>query len=215
MPNDRQPTLSALVRRGIFDENTIFRMAISMCPAIAVTGMVKNALLMGCAVLAVQVVANVTISLIRRHIHPRIRLPIFMVIVAGCVTAVDMLLKAFAPAIYKQIGLYIQLIVAFASILAGLETFASRNGLLRAAFDGVGRGLGFLLALTLIGAVREFLGKGSFYGMHLIPPALPIAQLPAGGFLTVGLLMGLFFWLGTQRRKRSPDRVAPAGGPLR
>jgi electron transport complex protein RnfE len=116
-----------LVKRNMFDENTIFRMAISLCPAIAVTSTVTNAFLMGVAVLGVQTAVNVSISMARRFIVPQIRLPLFMLIISGWVSIVDLLMAAFAPGPYAQFGLYIQLIVAFASILAGAETFASKN----------------------------------------------------------------------------------------
>ncbi len=150
-----------LVLRGLIQENTIFRQAISLCPAIAVTSSVANGFMMGIAVLFVQVMVNVTVSSIRSFIHPRIRLPIFMLISSGWVTITDLCTAAFAPEIYATLGLYIQLIVAFASILAAAESFASKNGPVASFFDGVGRGTGFTIALVVISAVRELLGKGT------------------------------------------------------
>jgi electron transport complex protein RnfE len=186
-----------LVLRGLIQENTIFRQAISLCPAIAVTSTVRNGFMMGAAVLFVQTMVNVTVSVIRRFIHPRIRLPIFALVIAGWVTITDLCIAAFAPDVHAQIGLYIQLIVAFASILAGAEVFASKNGVIPSFFDGIGRGSGFLLALVFISAVREILGKGTILGLPILAGNKPllIMVLPAGGFITAGILMALFNYL--------------------
>ncbi|MCX8027120.1 MAG: electron transport complex subunit E [Thermodesulfovibrionales bacterium] len=185
-----------LVLNGIVKENTIFKLALSLCPAIAVTSSLRNGVLMGVAVLFVQVMVNMTISLMRNFIHPRIRLPIFMLVISGWVTVTDMTMAAFAPDAYKQMGLYIQLIVAFASILARAEMFASKNNVVPSMFDGLGMGLGFLFALTVISFFRELLGKGAIWGMPIIDAKpLLIMVLPAGGFFAVGILMGLFNWL--------------------
>lgn len=193
-----------LIRRGIIDENTIFRLVISLCPAIAVTASLKNGVLMGTAVLFVQTMANVTTSSIRSFVHPKIRLPIFMLIISGWVTITDMVMAAFAREVYKQMGLYIQLIVAFASILAGIEMFASKNSVIDSFFDGIGRGAGFLVALVFIGLFREFLGKGTIWGVNILSAKpLLIAILPAGGFLAVGLLMGLFNWFDDKFLKKT------------
>jgi Na+-translocating ferredoxin:NAD+ oxidoreductase subunit E len=193
-----------LVRRGIIDENTIFRLAISLCPAIAVTSTLRNGILMGVAVMFVQVMVNLTVASMKPFIHARIRLPIFMLVISGWVTITDMCMAAFAPEAYKQMGLYIQLIVAFASILAGAEMFASKNTIVKSFFDGLGRGAGFLVALAIISAFRELLGKGSLFGVALLGGARPllIMILPAGGFLSVGLLMGLFNWVDVRYLKR-------------
>jgi len=193
-----------LVRRGIVDENTIFKMAISLCPAIAVTSSLINGFLMGTAVLFVQVMVNVTISSIRKFVHPRIRLPIFMLVASGWVSITDMSMAAFAQEAYKQMGLYIQLIVAFASILAGAEMFASKNNVVASFFDGIGRGSGFLVALVVISSFREFLGKGTIGGLTILhAKPLLIMVLPAGGFLSVGLLMALFNWANTKYAKKT------------
>jgi electron transport complex protein RnfE len=194
-----------LLIRGLIQENTIFRQAISLCPAIAVTSNLRNGLMMGLAVMFVQAMVNVTVASIRKFIHPRIRLPIFMLVISGWVTIVDMFMSAFVPEVEAQIGLYIQLIVAFASILAGAETFASKNKPVAAFFDGIGRGAGFLIALAFISAVREILGKGSLLGMPILAGSKPllIMVLPAGGFITAGVLMALFNFLDSKYRKKS------------
>jgi len=185
-----------LIKNGIIKENTIFRLVISLCPAIAVTNSVRNGFLLGVAVLFVQSMVNATVALLRNFIHPRIRIPIFMLIISGWVTFVDMIMAAYARAAYKEIGLYIQIIVAFASILARAEMFASKNRPLPAFFDGLGSGLGFMVALILISFFRELLGKGSVAGIPIVhaKPML-IMILPTGGFLVVGLLMGFFNWI--------------------
>jgi len=188
-----------LIKNGIFKDNTIFKLALSLCPSIAVTNNLRNGVLMGVAVLFVQIMVNITISLMRHLIHPRIRLPIFMLVISGWVTVTDMTMAAFAPEAYKQMGLYIQLIVAFASILARAEMFASKNKIMPSMFDGVGMGLGFLLALTIISFFRELLGKGSLWGFEIIQAnPLLIMVLPAGGFFAVGILMGFFNWLSAR-----------------
>src|SRR5208283_3681792 len=192
-----------LIKNGIIKDNTIFKLALSLCPSIAVTNKLKNGVLMGLAVLFVQVMVNMTISLMRKGIHPKVRLPIFMLVISGWVTITDMSMAAFAPDVYKQMGLYVQLIVAFASILVGIEMFASKQKIVASFIDGVGRGLGFLVALVIISFFRELLGKGSLWGYHVVnaKPFL-ILVLPAGGFFAVGLLMGFFNWMGTWRAKR-------------
>ncbi len=189
-----------LIKNGIFQENTIFKLALSLCPSIAVTNNLRNGVLMGVAVLFVQVMVNMTISLMRDFIHPRIRLPIFMLVISGWVTVTDMTMAAFAPEAYKQMGLYIQLIVAFASILARAEMFASKHKIVPSMFDGIGMGLGFLFALTVISFFRELLGKGTLWGYPVINAKLLLVMiLPAGGFFAVGILMGFFNWVSMKR----------------
>jgi electron transport complex protein RnfE len=185
-----------LIKNGIFGENTIFRMAISLCPSIAVTNGLKNGVSLGVAVVFVQTMVNVTVSLLRNFIHPKIRIPIFMLIIAGYVTIIDLLMATYARPVYKEIGLYIQIIVAFASIFARAEVFASKNRVWSSFCDGFGMGIGFLLAMIVISFFRELLGKGELFGYSLIAGnPLLIMILPAGGFLAVGLLMGFFNWV--------------------
>jgi len=185
-----------LIKTGIFEKNTIFRMAISLCPSIAVTNSLKNGFFMGISVLFVQVMVNISISMIRGFINPKIRFPIFMLVIAGYVSIIDMTMAAFAREAYRQIGLYIQLIVAFASILARAETFASKNRFIPSMTDGIGMGIGFLLAMIIISFFRELLGKGALWGFPIVGGRpLLIAILPAGGFFAVGLLMGFFNWV--------------------
>lgn len=208
------PGARQLILNGIFAENPVFRLALSLCPAVAVTTTVLNGVLLGVAVLAVQVLSSVTVALGRGFIHPRVRIPVYTVIIAVWVSAIDMTLQAFTPALYAQVGLYVKLIVAFAIIISRLEVFASRQPLVPTFYDGLGMGLGFLIALVTIGAFRELLGSGSFAGIPLAPrkPLLFFA-LPAGGFFSIGLLMAFFNWV--ERRRRGAGAVRPtraAGG---
>ena len=200
----KQSTNWELVKNGIFGENTIFRMAISLCPTIAVTTGMRNSFYMGIAVVFVQIMVNITVSLLRKIIHPRIRIPIFMLIIAGWVSVVDMTMAAFARPAYREIGLYIQLIVAFASIFARAEVFAGKNKIVPSFFDGLGMGLGFLVALLLLGFFRELLGKGSLWGIPIVDtrPIL-IMIMPTGGFFAVGILMAFFNWIeGAYKRRK-------------
>jgi Na+-translocating ferredoxin:NAD+ oxidoreductase subunit E len=187
------PPARQLVLNGIFTENPVFRLALSLCPAVAVTTTVLNGLILGVAVLLVQVLSSATVALARGAIHPSVRIPIYTIIIAVWVSAIDMLLAAFVPALYAQVGLYVKLIVAFAIIISRLEVFASRYPLIPSLWDATGMGLGFLLALVAIGALRELLGAGAIAGVRLAPakPLLFFA-LPAGGFFSIALFMALF-----------------------
>lgn len=200
--------LKELFLNGIIKENTIFKLALSLCPSIAVTNNLKNGIFMGVAVLFVQVMVNITISLMRKIIEPKVRLPIFMLVISGWVTVTQLMMAAFAPEVYSKVGLYIALIVAFASILARAEMFASKNTVVPSMVDGLGMGAGFLFALTVISFFRELVGKGTltvptgmatqqvFTLMNTKPVLLMV--LPAGGFLAVGILMALFNWINAR-----------------
>ncbi len=185
-----------LILNGIFSENPVFRLALSLCPAVAVTTSVKNGFLMGVAVLFVMTMVNITVSLFRNFINPKVRIPAYILIIATYVSMTDMVMSAYSRTAYKEMGLYIQLIVVFAIIISRAELFASKNKVIPSAVDGFGMGLGFLAALVLVGAVRELLGKGSFAGINLVgTKPLLIMILPTGGFFVIGLLMGLFNWI--------------------
>jgi electron transport complex protein RnfE len=203
----RPPNARELILNGIFAENPVFRLALSLCPAVAVTTTVMNGLVLGVAVLLVQVLSSLTVALARGRIHPRIRIPVYTLIIAVWVSAIDMLLSGFVPALYAQVGLYVKLIVAFAIIISRLEVFASRQPLVPSFYDALGMGLGFLLALVSIGAMRELLGNGSLAGVPLVAskPLLFFA-LPAGGFFSITLLMALFNVI--ERRVESRRRLA-------
>ena len=208
-------SLKDLFLNGIIKENTIFKLALSLCPSIAVTNNLKNGIFMGLAVLFVQTMVNLTISLMRKIIQPKVRLPIFMLVISGWVTITQMMMAAFVPDVYAKVGLYIALFVAFASILARAEMFASKNSIVPSMVDGLGMGVGFLFALTVISFFRELVGKGTLTvptglaTQHVFTfintkPVL-IMVLPAGGFLAVGILMAAFNWIDSRYRKSAPS----------
>jgi electron transport complex protein RnfE len=185
-----------IFKNGIFGENPVFRLALSLCPAVAVTSGVKNGFLMGVAVLFVMTMVNATVSLLRKFISPKVRIPSYMFIIATWVTVTDQVMAAYQRAVYKDMGLYIMLIVAFAIVLSRAEMFASRNKFLPSVVDGASMGLGFLLALVLLGIFREFLGKGSLWGHQILgSKPLLIMILPTGGFFAMGLMMGFLNWI--------------------
>lgn len=187
--------LAKIFKNGLINENPTFVQVIGMCPTLAVTTSAINGLGMGLSTTLVLICSNVAISLMRKIIPDKIRIPSFVVVIATFVTIVGMLLKAYVPALDKALGLYIPLIVVNCLILARAEGFASKNGATKSAIDGLGMGLGFSIALTVLGAVREILGGGSLFGMSLFgayfQPAL-LFILPPGAFLTLGFLMAGF-----------------------
>lgn len=198
-----------LIVNGLLAENPVFRLALSMCPAVAVTTNIKNGFLLGSAVVFVQVMSNLTVSLFRNFIHPRVRVVIFTTIIALWVSVTDMVMAAYVPDLYEQVALYIKLIVVFAIIISRLELFASNNPLVPSFFDGVGMGLGFMMGLLIIGAVRELLGSGQLLGITILPvKPLLIMILPAGGFFVIGFLMALFNYL----LKKYGGVAGPAAG---
>jgi electron transport complex protein RnfE len=196
-----QVNYGTIIKNGIFGENPVFRLALSLCPAVAVTSGVKNGFLMGVAVFFVMTMVGGTVSLLRNFISPKVRIPAYMFIIATWVTVTDLVMAAFARDVYKQMGLYIMLIVAFAIVLSRAEMFASKNKLLPSLVDGAAMGMGFLLALVLLGIFREFLGKGSLWGYQIIfsdgkaVKPLLIMILPTGGFFAMGLMMGWLNWI--------------------
>ena len=204
------PPLHRLLLNGILSENPVFRLALSLCPAVAVTTTVWNGIILGVAVLLVQVLSSSTVALLHGRIHPRVRIPAYTIIIAVWVSAIDMALAAFAPVLYAQVGLYVKLIVAFAIIISRLEMFASRHPLVPSFFDGLGMGLGFLFALVAIALVRELLGAGAILGFRVLPqrPLLFFA-LPAGGFFSIALFMALF---NAIERRRGGGAKRPAAG---
>jgi len=180
---------------GLFKENPTFRLVLGTCPTLAVTTAVFNGIGMGIAAAAVLIGSNLIISLIKKIVPNEVRIPIYVVVIATFVTVVQMLIQAFSPELDKQLGIFIPLIVVNCIILARAESFAAKNPPLNSIMDGIGMGLGFTVALTVISAVREVLGAGTFFGMQLFgagfEPAL-IMILPPGGFLVFGLSIAAF-----------------------
>ena len=180
------------IKNGIITENPTFMQLLGMCPTLAVTTALSNGIGMGLSVTFVLTLSNILISLLRKIIPQKIRIAAYVVIIATFVTIVDLVLKAYIPALSNSLGLFIPLIVVNCIILARAEAFASKNGVLKSAADGIGMGLGFTIALSIISAIREILGAGTIlgYSVGITSPAT-IMLLPPGGFLTLGILLGI------------------------
>lgn len=179
--------------KGLFDENPIFILSLSLCPALAVTTTVTNGLTMGLSVLFVITVNNVVVSLTRKLVNPKVRVPVYITSIATIVTVVQLLLQAYFPLLYKSLGIYLALIVVFAIILARAEVFASKNKIIPSFFDGLGMGCGFTIAMLSIAVIRELLGNGTILGYAVLGswynPAL-IMILPPGAFILIGYMIG-------------------------
>ena len=181
------------VLNGILRENPVFALVLGMCPTLATTTSAINGMSMGLATTFVLICSNVVISLLKNLIPDKVRIPAFIVVIATFVTMVQLLMQAYLPAIYEVLGLFIPLIVVNCIVLGRAEAFAAKNTVGLSALDGLGMGLGFSLALTLIGAVRELLGTGSLFGMNLYSETygMLIFVLAPGAFIVLGYLMAL------------------------
>ena len=190
--------------KGIYKENPVFRLALGLCPTLAVSNSVQNAVGMGAAATFVLLCSNVIISLIRKGVPKKIRIPIYIVVIATFVTVVDLVMAGFAPALHKSLGIFVPLIVVNCIILGRAEAFAGKNGVFYSFLDGLGMGIGFTFALTIIGVVRELLGDGKLWGIPMFgsnfEPVL-LFILPPGAFLTLGLFLGLFNWLDLRAKR--------------
>lgn len=178
---------------GIVSENPTFVQLLGMCPTLATTTSALNGLMMGLTVICVLTLSNMLISLLRRFIPSQVRIASYIVVISGVVTAIQLLLKAYLPAIDKSLGLFIPLIVVNCIILARAEAYASKNGVLPSILDGFFMGVGFTFALTLLGMIRELLGAGTLFGADVLlrfgyTPMLLFIQ-PAGAFITLGFLI--------------------------
>ena len=193
-----------LVLKGLVKENPTFVLVLGMCPTLGTTTSAENGFGMGVATMAVLVMSNLVISLVKNFIPDKVRIPSFIVIIASFVTIIEMLMKAYVPSLYASLGLFIPLIVVNCIILGRAEAFASKNSAFDSVLDGVGIGLGFTLSLTLIGMVREFLGNGAVFGHSLGLSYVDAASgsemsympllfiLAPGAFLVLGYMMALF-----------------------
>ena len=182
-----------IITKGILKENPTFVLILGMCPTLGVTSSAINGMGMGVATMAVLIMSNIVISLIKSLIPDKVRIPAFIVVIASFVTIIEMLMQAYLPSLYSALGVVIPLIVVNCIILGRAEAFASKNGVVDSALDGIGIGLGFTLSLTVIGAVREVLGAGSIFGYTFADGVMPLLFILApGGFLVLGYLMVLF-----------------------
>ncbi len=192
-----------LVANGILAENPIFKLALSMCPAVGISTTVMNGFMLGVAVLFVQVFSSVTISVFKDYIHPRIRIPTYTLTIATWVTVIDLSLAAALPEAYAKMGIFVKIIVAFAIITMRLEMFACKEKVSSSFWDGLGMGLGFLVGMVVIGFVRELLGSGAILGYDVLGfKPLLFFILPSAGFFVVGLMMAFFNYI-EDRYKRS------------
>ena len=182
-----------ILTNGIIKENPTFVLLLGMCPTLATTTSSINGMSMGLATMFVLICSNIVISLIKNLTPDKVRIPVFVVVIASFVTILQMCLKAYLPEINTSLGLFIPLIVVNCIILGRAEAFACKNGPLASLFDGVGIGLGFTLGLTLLGTVRELLGAGSVFGLPLLPETCNILLfiLPPGAFISLGYLIAI------------------------
>lgn len=182
--------------RGLVKENAVLVLMIGLCPALAVSGTVRDGFGMGIAATFVLLCSNIIISLFRRNIPNEVRIPIFILVISTFVTMIDYMMQAFQPDLYRALGVFVPLIVVNCMILGRAEAFASKNSIITSALDGLGVGLGFTLALTIMGAIREMLGNGTFLGMVVFgesfkkSPVIFMIMSP-GAFLVIGVLKAL------------------------
>ena len=181
------------ILNGIVKENPTFVLLLGMCPTLATTSSAANGMGMGIATMFVLICSNVFISLLKNLIPDGVRIPCYIVVIASFVTVLQMLMQAYVPDLYKTLGIFIPLIVVNCIILGRAEAFAAKNNVLASLCDGIGIGLGFTIALTLLGLIREFLGKGSLFGYAVLPAStnMLVFVLAPGAFITLGLLIAI------------------------
>ena len=190
----KQNTPAERLYNGIIRENPTFVLMLGMCPTLAVTTSAINGVGMGLSTCAVLMMSNLIISLLRKFIPDRVRMPAYIVVVASFVTVVELLMQAYVRSVYTALGLYIPLIVVNCIILGRAESYAGKNPPIASFFDGLGMGLGFTLALTIIGAVRELLGSGEIFGIHVMPEGfepVSIMVMAPGAFFVLSVLTAL------------------------
>lgn len=200
--------------RGVWRENPVFVMLLGMCPVLAVTNSVVNALAMGLATTFVLLCSSAMVSLLRRHIPKEVRIASYIVIIATFVTVVDYLIQAISLEIYHALGAFIQLIVANCMILGRAESYASRHRLSKTLINSLGMGAGFTLALLCLGSVRELLGAGTLLGIPIFGPSFEpwvIMLLPPGGFFVLGAWLLLFAWLKERKQRQIAEPQALGG----
>lgn len=192
--------------KGIYKENPVFRLALGLCPTLAVSTSVENGIGMGAAATFVLIGSNVVISLLRKFIPARVRIPCFIIVIASFVTIVELVMGAYLPELSKALGIFIPLIVVNCIIMARAEAYAAKKGVWHSILDAIGMGIGFTLALLLIGTIRETLGDGKFFGYMVFGPnyqPVLLMLLAPGGFITMGLLMGYFNLLDAKMKKKA------------
>ena len=193
MMEDRKMSKLSLITKGFVKDNPTFVLVLGMCPTLATTTSAMNGLEMGLATMFVLILSNIVISLVAPVVPDKVRIPVYIVIIATFVTVLQFLMQAFVPAVYETLGLFIPLIVVNCIVLGRAEAFANKNGVVDSALDGLGIGIGFTMSLTVIGIIREILGNGSVFGWKFIAGDGILAFVMApGAFLVLGYLMVLF-----------------------
>ena len=189
---------------GLIKENPVLVLMLGMCPALAVSTQASNGIGMGLSTLAVLVLSNFVISCLRKVIPDQVRLPAYIVIVASLVTVTELLIEAYLPSLYKALGIYIPLIVVNCIILGRAEAYANKHTPLLSVMDGIGMGLGFTIALTVAGMIRELLGAGTVFGVRLLPESfgMTIFIQPPGAFLVFALIIAVMNAIGIKTRQR-------------
>lgn len=200
------------LKNGLLTENPIFVQVLAMCPTLAVTTSVENALGMGIAATVVLIFSNAMISALRKFIPDKIRIPAYIVVIASFVTMIDMLIQGYLPSLYASLGIFIPLIVVNCVILGRAEAYASKNPIIPSIFDGIGMGLGFTLGLFLIASFREILGAGKFLGIRVLPEAFKPASimiLAPGAFFTLGSLVIILNYVKIKKSSKTGEEFKP------
>ncbi len=200
--------------KGLIKENPTLVTLLGMCPTLAITTMASNAIGMGAAATFVLICSNVVISLLKKVIPPQVRLPSYIVIIAGFVTLVGFVLQAYVPPVYDALGIYLPLITVNCIILGRAEMFASKNNVAASALDGAGMGIGFTLALLAVGSIREIFGGGTWFGIQICPDfiqPMTIFILPAGGFFVLGCVIALVNKISNREPKKAVGCAACGG----
>lgn len=197
-------SLGKVFSDGIFKNNPVFVQLVGMCSVLGVSSTMQNAIGMGLSVIFVIVMSNLVVSLLRNFIKDEIRIPAFIVIIAGFVTIVQLVLRAYVPSLYKSLGIFIPLIVVNCVILARAEGFASKNGPIASIVDGLSQGLGYTLAISVLAFVRELLGAGTVFGKTIIPAEYTIGflQQPVSSFIVLGLLFAAYAAYNNKKERK-------------
>lgn len=225
----KNPSKIKILTNGILNENPVLRLVLGTCPTLAVTTMASNGIGMGLAATFVLLCSNIVISALRKIIPDQVRIPCYITVIAGFVSVVQMLVKAFVPALDSALGVYLPLIVVNCIILGRAEMFASKNGVVDSALDGIGMGIGFTITLTIMGTIREILGSGTWMSgldglVTSLPEGFAIQVLPTsidpftimtsapGGFFVFGVMMAAATWLTTRPKKAASASAETAEG---
>lgn len=199
---DNKKSRLNILTNGFIKENPVLVLVLGTCPTLAVTTSVVNGIGMGVSAMAVLICSNIVISMLRNIIPDKVRIPCYIVVIAGFVTVVQLLLQAYVPALYASLGLFIPLIVVNCIILGRAEMFANKNSVLNSALDGVGMGIGFTFALFLMGSMRELLGNGTWFGIHVFDkfiPGMGIFNLAPGGFFSYAVIMAAVTFVAAKK----------------